>query len=711
MKQLPKGVYAVYKPIKYGETAVTFRGETYEVIPGVNGFYCFEELVRSEMTKVEEPFFGYEDMAVAIVPAGTLPIGDWGKTNPDRFRTYFPISTAILGENVGVNPNEPDLRTPAARREESVIQGSIYFGCLTMQGQLDDGIIVDGVTLNCRMADYRTGGENAYMILKNSIINPAFGANVIFGTKDFVGKRMIALQDCRCVDMEAMNGEGSLLCLCSGEGMMERVYVANTEKFIGMTNYSRTQVNAIGGLTVKDSLFENCQSIHGLTVVLPEDSQAKITIENTEFLNVTPASDPVITLKLPEKASLLVKDCRFTGNHAVPAMELTGKNAQIENCTYEGFTGLAGEKKPRRTTVRQDAKYPITDAHEPVNADFAPLDALYAGKRCFHGDFHCHSNSGGTSDGQTPLAEYVPGMKKLDMDFAAIVDHRQMRHFFLPEWDEQYLICGTEPTCVLDEPDRPVYERKLDYTMIFPDKTGLAKVMERFPQFEYTGGTEGTYKYINHTRETLEEIGEYIYSIGGLMTHAHPKQLMSCKDPLRYYFGEHVALETIQGGATTLSTRKNRQLWMDLLQLGKRVKTHGSSDSHGPVSNRGLTTLYCHKHHSTDIFNTVRSGNCTAGAVGIQMSIDGAVMGSVTDYQEGKILYVKVRDFHRDHLEENTVYSLRLYTDQGLAWAKEFDGSNQQVAFPIKKRNFYRVEIYNESDDHVVALSNAIFLN
>ena len=95
MKQLPKGVYAVYKPIKYGETTVTFRGETYEIQPGVNGFYCFEELVRSEMTKVEEPFFGYENMAVAIVPAGTLPIGDWGKTNPDRFRTYFPISTAI----------------------------------------------------------------------------------------------------------------------------------------------------------------------------------------------------------------------------------------------------------------------------------------------------------------------------------------------------------------------------------------------------------------------------------------------------------------------------------------------------------------------------------------------------------------------------------------------------------------------------------------
>ena len=711
MKQLPKGVYAVYKPIKYGETTVAFRDETYEVIPGVNGFYCFEELVRSEMTKVDEPFFGYEDMAVAIVPAGVLPIGDWGKTNPDRFRTYFPIATAILGENVGCSPNEDDLRTAALRRQESVIQGSIYFGCLTMQGQVDGGIIVDGVTLNCRLADHRTGGENAYQILRNSVLNPVFAASVVFDTGDFVGSKQVLIQDCRSEGMEAMNAEGSLLCLRTGDGIVERVYVADTEKFIGMTTYNRSLVNRIDSLTVRDCLFENCQSIHGLTITLPEDSQAKITIENARFLNVTPETDPVITVRVPEKANMQVKGCRFTGNHNVPAMVLSGENVVIEDCTCEGFTALCGEEQPRREKPLENAVYPTADPHEAVEAGFEPLDALYAGKQCFHGDFHCHSNSGGTSDGQTPLAEYLSGMKKLGLDFAAIVDHRQMRHFFLPEWNEQYMICGTEPGTTLQGTGRPLNACKFDYTMIFPDKFGLAKVPEKFPQFEYTGGTEGHYKYVNHTRQVMEELCEYIYSIGGLMTHAHPKQLMSCKDPLRYYFGEHMALETIQGGATTLSTRKNRQLWLDLLQLDKKVRTHGSSDSHGPVSNRGLTTVYCEKHHSTDIFNTIRSGNCTAGAVGVQMCIDDVPMGSETDFKEGKILYVKVQDFHRDHLEENTVYSLKIYTDRGLAWAKEFDGSDRQVALPIKKRKFYRVEIYNESDDHVVALGNPIWLH
>ena len=711
MKQLPKGVYAVYKPIKYGETVVHFRDEAYEIIPGVNGFYCFEELVRSEMVAVEESFLGYENMAVVIVPAGVLPVGDWGKTTQDRFRAFFPMATAILGENAGISPNEKDLRTPAPRREESVLQGSFYFGNLCIKDNVDGGLIVDGVTLNCRFHDQRNGGENAYHILKNSIITPAVSVSVVYATADFVGKRQITISDCRSVGMESMNSDGNLFCVCQGDVLVERTYMAQTEKFIGMTNYTRSQVNRIDSLTMKDCLFEDNNSLHGLVLALPEDSRANITLENCQFLNATAETSPVVELTLPETASMQVTNCHFAGNPLTEAMVLGGKAPTVENCSFVGFSAPFGAGKTKRTQICEDTVYPITDAHEAVEADFSALEKLYAGKQCFHGDFHCHSNSGGTSDGQTPIENYVEGMKKLHMDFAAIVDHRQMRHFFLPVWDEQYMICGTEPTCVLDEPELPQHQRKMDYTMIFPDKEGLAKVLEKFPNFGYTGGTEGTYIYYNHTREELREIGEYIYSIGGLMSHAHPKQLMACKDPLRYYFGDHVAIETIHGFPAGLGTRHNHRLWVSLLNLGKRVKTHGSSDSHGPVSNSGQTTLYCEKHHATDIFNTVRSGNCTAGAVGIQMSIGDVAMGGVATYEEGQTLLVKVQDFHQDRIRENTVYSARVYTDQGLAWVREFDGKALQVALPVQKRMYYRVEIYNETDDHIEALGNPIWLD
>ena len=67
--------------------------------------------------------------------------------------------------------------------------------------------------------------------------------------------------------------------------------------------------------------------------------------------------------------------------------------------------------------------------------------------------------------------------------------------------------------------------------------------------------------------------------------------------------------------------------------------------------------------------------------------------------------------FHKAHYEENTVYTFRLYTEKGLAYAKEFDGKPMQIAFPVEKRMFYRVEIFNESDGHTEALSNPIWLD
>ena len=286
-----------------------------------------------------------------------------------------------------------------------------------------------------------------------------------------------------------------------------------------------------------------------------------------------------------------------------------------------------------------------------------------------------------------------------------------MRHYVLPCWDEQYLICGSEPGVTLNEPGRDPEARGLHYTMIFPDKTGLAQVMGAFPEFEFTGTWDGHFKYFPFTLERMAELSEYIYSIGGLLSHAHPKQVMISDNPLDYYISEHTPLETIHGSAISYSAKQNRELWIQLLNLGKRVRTHGSSDSHGPVSNRGLTTVYAPRHYSTDIFNVIRSGDCTAGGVGIQMCIGDTPMGSVAQYTPGSTLLLRLDHFHAAHLKADTVYCLKVYTDQGLAWAKEFDGSAISVALPVLPRAYYRAEVTNESDGQLVALSNPIWLD
>ena len=159
------------------------------------------------------------------------------------------------------------------------------------------------------------------------------------------------------------------------------------------------------------------------------------------------------------------------------------------------------------------------------------------------------------------------------------------------------------------------------------------------------------------------------------------------------------------------ATRQNHALWVKILALGKRLRTHGSSDSHGPVSNRGLTTVYTEKRFSTDVFNAVRSGNCAAGGVGIQMAIGDTVMGGVAAYEEGLQLSIRVGDFHSAHHLPNTVYALKVYTDRGLAYVTEFDGSQPvTVTLPVQQRKFYRCEVVNESDNLPVAFSNPIWL-
>ena len=60
--------------------------------------------------------------------------------------------------------------------------------------------------------------------------------------------------------------------------------------------------------------------------------------------------------------------------------------------------------------------------------DKSTLESLYKGCHVYHGELHDHSNSGGTSDGHVPLEMWPEKMKKLNMDFAAILDQMNGRH-------------------------------------------------------------------------------------------------------------------------------------------------------------------------------------------------------------------------------------------------------------------------------------------
>ncbi|MBQ3146497.1 MAG: hypothetical protein IJB91_02065 [Oscillospiraceae bacterium] len=709
MKQLPKGVYCVSEAFaeKEGKVFFSFQDDTYEARLGENAFSCFEDLITQPLTAPQMPFCGYQDTPVILLPAGLYRAYAHATTKEESLRTWFPCPVTVLGENAGISPNGRDLRTEnPQRRAESVIEGNFYFGCLAIRGELPGTMTVDGIDLQAKLLDERTG-ENATLAVKNCQLRSA----LVYDILSAPGKTSLSVSDCRADGMDACNGEGRLFAAGSGKLQVRRLYMAATDKFPGLSNYSRTaEIGSDTDILLQDCLLENCTAVRGLTFRLPRDARAAIRLENCQFVRSFP-EDAAVWANLPnENCTLSVTNCRFEGaGDTAICYDGLGK-VTVENTTQTGYASLCQKTKPRRTVVDPEKTYPITDPHTPVTGDFSVLDGLYAGRQLFYGDFHCHSDSGGTSDGKTPLRDYVPRMQELGMDFAAIVDHRQMRHFFLPEWDEQYLICGTEPGMRLQDPSRPPNACRFHYTMIFPDKTGLGKVFEAFPEFEFTGGIDGCTIYPGLTKERFLELAEFVWKLGGLLTHAHPRQLMASKDLLHYYFGDNVPLETVHGDVDAYATRQNRDLWVTLLNMGKRIRTHGSSDAHGPVSNRGLTAVYAPRHFSTDIFKVIRSGDCTAGGVAIQMSVEDCPMGSATSYAPGKKLYLRLNGFHFAHKKEHTVYCLKIYTDKGLAYAREFDGREQTLILPVQKRLYYRAEVTNESDGLPVAFSNPIWL-
>ena len=79
------------------------------------------------------------------------------------------------------------------------------------------------------------------------------------------------------------------------------------------------------------------------------------------------------------------------------------------------------------------------------------LEALYAGRKPFQGELHDHANTGGTSYGQRTLSHWIGALEGLKMDFAAILDHRQIRHMYQPEWEDGLFIPGTEPGTAISD--------------------------------------------------------------------------------------------------------------------------------------------------------------------------------------------------------------------------------------------------------------------
>ena len=344
-----------------------------------------------------------------------------------------------------------------------------------------------------------------------------------------------------------------------------------------------------------------------------------------------------------------------------------------------------------------------------TEADRTHLEQLYCDRKPFHGELHDHSASGGTSDGKRPLAHWRGAMDALEMDFAAILDHKQVRHMYLPEWEDGVFIGGSEPG-LHHIVDIPVEKNGLHYNMIFEGPKPLEELLSEFPEFEFTGGPEGHFQYPDFTRARFCELIEAVLAKGGFFVYPHPKQVAVSDNPLHYWFRDFIAMEVFYMTMESTYTVENYKLWTDLLALGKRVWASAGCDMHACATDKALTTIYAEEKKNASYISHLREGDFNCGPVGIRMCVGNTKMGGVADFK-GNRLVLSVGDFHKSVRNPLHRYKLVLLDDRGVVAEQEID-CTQTSYFAIDTdptADFYRAEVFDLDRNLRITIGNPIW--
>ena len=340
--------------------------------------------------------------------------------------------------------------------------------------------------------------------------------------------------------------------------------------------------------------------------------------------------------------------------------------------------------------------------------DVALIDAHYEGRKPFYGELHDHTSCG---DGKNTLAQWKTGMEALGMDFATIVDHRQVEHMYHRDFIDGMFLGGTEPgTWITDMPDDT---GRMHYNMIFADPEPLEELLLEFPEYEFGGNITDRFKYPRFTRERFTRLVQTVLAKGGFFVHPHPTSLMASDNPVDYWFADGTGLEVIYAYHETRDgerTRKNYKLWTDLLAAGKRVFATSGCDEHHMPSDKALSTVYARRRCSRSYLEQLRKGDFVAGPVGIRMCVGDTVMGGKCSFA-GKRLVLKIGDFHRCVYDAGHTYRLDLYAGAKRVFKKDITCyEDTYFAFHAKEDvPFYRAEVWDTTLNSRIALGNPIW--
>ncbi len=738
MQQLPRGYYAVVSDFENApKDSFTYKGVTYAVTEGVNLFATAHE---AEKAATETPDTVLEGLTYSSFEA---PVILFSKGLHRTDKLYLYASRYLLGEGACVNPNLPltNKNEGMPRNSARDAETETRFRGVHIEFKSPDAAlhVVDGVTLETTCFwDSRSRAN--IPVLRTHFYNIIFGGPCaghrfrIFSLKEESdARREVVLKDCRHVDMDALGGCGKFMQFAADRVIIDGLCYDNSNALFGFTdalyNEKNYALNTDTEFVIKNSYFRGLKDEAGIAVATRGIGKRRfaLNVENSTFVDASLEGYPVFEPQLAtEQCIMTVRDCTFTdtrGNGVAVCSRDKG-SVSFENCTFEGFVGewktapRVPVKAPAKIrTGQRDWTTKTADPHRVIGdarADFTALDVRYEGKKAYYGDQHTHTDCGGTSDGLFPMSKTVARMDELQLDFMFVVDHRQMRGFFLPEWDTDRFVYGTEPGGkITDLKAVRGNASGFHYNMLFRDKYDLALVLANFPEFKFKGDRlTGKFGYPSFTRERFDELVAYIHSLGGMIVHPHPASIMCSDDPTDFSFGEYTYFETLYGTLPSRDSQQNYKQWCRILDAGLHVYTAGGADCHAHPSNAVVSTFYLKERTGRAAFDGMKSGDYTVGGFGMKMCIDGKPMGSRIAYRDGMKLTLRIDDYFAPNMQENTAYELRVITDKGLAYASVFSGKEPQaLSLEVQNRRFYRAEVFDLTHGYHVAVGNPIWLD
>ena len=357
------------------------------------------------------------------------------------------------------------------------------------------------------------------------------------------------------------------------------------------------------------------------------------------------------------------------------------------------------------------------------------LNEKYAGRVAYQGEFHDHADTGGKSDGRATLAQCKAYLDALDMDFTTLLDHNQILHMELEEWDDTIFIGGSEMATWI--PDSGATSTKCHVNMIFTDPEAFKDLMENHldGKFAWAQADDGNYYYdVDNTpwkRAEFQQLIQDIKDRGGMYVFPHPKDgsRFISDNPEHYWFADDCGLEVFYGPSyyapTGEKTLDAYNLWKDLLKLGKRLWATAGSDGHNVPNANALTTIYSERKHAEAYLNHAKQGDTTCGPIGIRMCVGDTLMGGRADFT-GASLALCISDIHSSAYFEGHRYQMKLIGGNGdgetVVYESLFDAT-KPFYYGISTDdtyNYYRVEVYDLDDTRItngmpMALGNPIW--